>query len=211
MSIGKRMKNIKQAGETIVEVLLCVAVITFTLSIGYGLARRSQQTIRQAEERGQATQFAQQQIERFKQYLKTNSTITTKKSLPSDTGTILPNNADAGFCFYKDVSIHYVAGGIGSDVGPKNPICALNVSGEFYCDPSAPQAGCPSAMTSSTVDSAGYIYRAGIAYFPPGGNFGAPGAKLNDQFYANSGVFSVGDTTNTQEFTVVTLPYRIHQ
>jgi len=199
-------KTFKQKGETIVEVLLAITVVMFTLSIGYNISRRSLKTIRKSEERAQSVQFAQQQIERFKQYLQIYPNVTTKKTSLGQAGTILPDG-HSGFCFYKDLTKKDVPTAVGVDDGTKNPICAVNSAGEFYCEQSGNPCG-GSAPSSVATDNAGYFYRAGIAYFPPAHNLGS---KLQDQFYALAGVFSVGDTANDLGFDVVTIPYRIHQ
>lgn len=199
--------NKMQTGETIVEVLLAITIVMFTLSIGYSISRRSLKTIRKSEERAQSVQFAQQQIERFKQYLQNNPGITTKKSTLDQANTIIPND-NSGFCFYKDLTkkdVPTAAGGV--DNGPKNPICAINSAGEFYCEQTSNPCGSVNP-TSDVTDNAGYFYRAGIAYFPPGHGLGY---AIQDQFYALAGVFSIGDSANELGFEVVTIPYRIHQ
>ncbi|MEK7603236.1 MAG: type II secretion system protein [Patescibacteria group bacterium] len=196
----------KQSGETIVEVLLAITVVMFTLSLGYGLSRRSLKAVRKSEERAQSVQFAQQQIERFKQYLQNNPTITTKKPATNG-GTPILTDGNSGFCFYDnpaipgaDISIRYVSTGSSA----KDPLCALNSSGQYFCEQASNPCG-STPPTSDQTDSAGYFYRAGIGYFPE------LGQAKQDQFYAAAGVFSVGDTANSLGFDVVTIPYRIHQ
>jgi type II secretory pathway pseudopilin PulG len=64
MFVMKLIKN--RRGDTIVEVLVAVAVVGFMLSISYRLANRSLQASRSAQERSEALKLAEQQLERLK-------------------------------------------------------------------------------------------------------------------------------------------------
>lgn len=57
------MIKLHQAGDTIVEVILVLAVLGLAISIAYSTANRSLQATRQAEENSQATALVQAQIE----------------------------------------------------------------------------------------------------------------------------------------------------
>lgn len=55
-----------QRGDTIVEVLLAIAVVSGVLGGAYVSATKSLNNNRQAQERGEATKFVESQIERLK-------------------------------------------------------------------------------------------------------------------------------------------------
>lgn len=56
-------RKLDQTGDTIVEVLIVLAVLGLALSISYATANRSLLNARQGEETAQATRYAQSQIE----------------------------------------------------------------------------------------------------------------------------------------------------
>ncbi len=62
------MRKLQQAGDTIVEVIIVLAVLGTAISIAYSTASRSLQATRQAEENSQATQLVQSQIESLRSY-----------------------------------------------------------------------------------------------------------------------------------------------
>lgn len=63
----KWLKN--QKGDTVVEVLLSVAVLSLILSISYGLANRSTMAVRASQERSEALKVNEAQQESLKTYL----------------------------------------------------------------------------------------------------------------------------------------------
>lgn len=67
-------KPLRQAGDTIVEVIVVLAVLGLAISISYATANRSLQATRQAEENAQATQILQGQIEALRSYATNTST-----------------------------------------------------------------------------------------------------------------------------------------
>lgn len=201
------VSRLRQKGDTIIEVLICMAIVSGSLATSYGIARKSLARVREAEERSQSVRLAEQQIERFKQYLKTNPNITTAPppAPPGKTSLISVSPDTAGFCVYNNGSIYRIPATIN---GPTDPHCALNTQGKFYCDPPAP-ALCSGALTTAAVNAAGYNSTAAIVYLPVP-IFGADGNV--DQFYASSGRYTaVGDNTNARKFDVVVIPYRIRQ
>jgi type II secretory pathway pseudopilin PulG len=60
------MKRLNSSGDTIVEVLICLAIMGFTLGAAYSIANRSLLSIRDAQERGEATKYAEIQLERLR-------------------------------------------------------------------------------------------------------------------------------------------------
>lgn len=190
--------KLNQAGDTIIEVLICMAIVGFALSVCYGIAHRSLYTIRQAEEHSQSLQMAKGQIERFRAYLSSNSSASTNPASP--TFILDPNNY--GFCILNDKSGKLILNKVKND--PKDELCAVNQAGVFYCE----VFNCSPAPNRNTVDGNGYLFRAGIAYCHPPS---CPG-PVRDQFYALAGRYAVnGQTSNTEFFDVVSLQYRIHQ
>ncbi|MBP7807567.1 hypothetical protein KA047_03675 [Candidatus Saccharibacteria bacterium] len=55
-----------QVGDTIVEAMIAVMVITITIAGAYGVASRSLKAARQAQERGEALKLAEGQLETIK-------------------------------------------------------------------------------------------------------------------------------------------------
>lgn len=60
------MKKLNNLGDTILEVLLCITVISFVLGGAFVTSNRSLNVSRQAEERGEAIKLAEGQLERIK-------------------------------------------------------------------------------------------------------------------------------------------------
>lgn len=58
-------RRLTQLGDTIVEVLICMAIAGLALGLAYGTTRRSLNQIREAEERQEAVKLAEEQIERL--------------------------------------------------------------------------------------------------------------------------------------------------
>src|SRR5271170_6288790 len=69
MSINHSFRDLRQqAGDTIVEVLVVLAVLGLAISISYATANRSILDARQAQENSQATEYVQAQIENLRAY-----------------------------------------------------------------------------------------------------------------------------------------------
>ena len=227
MSIdSKRFRSrLPQNGDTIVEVLICLAVVGFSLTLSYSLSRASLRKVRDAEERQQSTQMAQTQIERLKGFLAAHTDIKTYATSSGDTMWLLnPTgvttvtqvpanviNAPPGFCLYKDLRIRLT-------LDPQDPYCAASWTGDMYCD-IIPDPCTADGLTKETVNDAGYPFRVGIVYpakysmlaIAP---FGPPtySPLKDDEFYATAGRLQVGgDGTNGEHYSAVGIPYRIHQ
>lgn len=94
-------------GDTILEVLLSVAVLSLILSTTFALANRSTQANRQAAERGEASRIAQSQMEKLKLYL----------SVPQ--ASIPPQNTF--FCI-NDTADQYIDLGSGAPIDPNGDV-----------------------------------------------------------------------------------------
>jgi type II secretory pathway pseudopilin PulG len=75
-----RLKARSESGDTIVEVMVVLAVLGLAIGIAYATANRSLLDISQAEENAQATNYAQSEVENLR-YL-----APTSVSNPSDPG-----------------------------------------------------------------------------------------------------------------------------
>jgi Tfp pilus assembly protein PilV len=64
--------NIK--GDTIIEVLVCLAVLGFAMTVAYSISTRNLQVIRQSQERAEALKIAEGQIETLKSLQQSNPT-----------------------------------------------------------------------------------------------------------------------------------------
>jgi len=60
------MKRLNNSGDTIVEVLICLAIMSTVIGGAYAVASRSLGGIRQAQERAEATKYAETQLERIR-------------------------------------------------------------------------------------------------------------------------------------------------
>jgi Tfp pilus assembly protein PilV len=67
MFIKKLLKNSK--GDTIVEVLLSIATLSLVLTVSYALTNRNSQYIQQSQERSEAQNISEQQLELLRDYL----------------------------------------------------------------------------------------------------------------------------------------------
>lgn len=86
------MRIRSQRGDTIMEVLICIAILSLILGAAYSLTVKSQSANLQAQERGVATNLVNKQLENLRGYV--------------DANTKLP--ADPYFCLYE---------GTGTDAG----------------------------------------------------------------------------------------------
>lgn len=62
----KSSRTVRQRGDTIVEVLICVAIVSMILGGAYVTARRSSQGIRNSQEHAEALKLVQSQLEQIK-------------------------------------------------------------------------------------------------------------------------------------------------
>jgi type II secretory pathway pseudopilin PulG len=73
------LKNkINQAGETIVEVLICTAILSLGFTSAFLISNQSTVTTRQNEAKYQAQLYAQQQINLLKNYVNTSNGVRSR-------------------------------------------------------------------------------------------------------------------------------------
>lgn len=109
-----------QRGDTIMEVLISVAVLSLVLTSSFALANRSTQGNRQAAERSEALKIAQAEMEKLKLYLSTPDA-----TLPA---------AGSYFCMNDDASALIVFfGAPAQDLSSGyRPECTPTTPGDLY-------------------------------------------------------------------------------
>lgn len=100
----------REKGDTIVEVLIAISVVSMVLGGAYVTTNRSLLATRAAEERGNALKLAESQIEQLKGIANSNQADTIFGS-----GTPMP------FC---------ISGVSGAVVSATNPDCKVNAGGQ---------------------------------------------------------------------------------
>ncbi|HEV2402735.1 MAG TPA: hypothetical protein VGS08_00900 [Candidatus Saccharimonadales bacterium] len=107
-----------QLGDTIVEVLIAVSIVSLILGGAYVISNNSLHATRDAQEHAQAVQLLQGQIEGLKSVIATESS-----ALP----TIFPSTSNSGpFCITSTAGSLSVS--IATPGAPNNP-CQLNSAG----------------------------------------------------------------------------------
>lgn len=104
MFISQKIKTMRQRGDTIVEVLIAIAVISLVLGGAYVTTNRSLRATRSAQERGNALKLVESQLEQLKGLIATDGTAVYAATSP--------------FCIYNN-AIAYAASGN----------CTVNTSG----------------------------------------------------------------------------------
>lgn len=118
------MKKLYNTGDTIVEVLIAITIISSVLGVAYATMNRASQNARQAQERGVATKLLESQAESLKAKATDNTTAVTVFNVLSNAFCI--DNAfaikpfDSGFVYTDDFSA-YVA-----------KDCAVDETGSTY-------------------------------------------------------------------------------
>ncbi len=85
------MKRLHDRGDTIVEVLLAIAVVSAVLGAAFASSNQSLTGTRQAQERGEATKFVESQLERL-------------KAAASDSASLV--FSQTSFCLDDDLMLH---------------------------------------------------------------------------------------------------------
>jgi prepilin-type N-terminal cleavage/methylation domain-containing protein len=100
-------RTLSERGDTLVEVLIAIAVISLILGGAFVTTNRNLQNTRQAQERGNAQKLVESQIEQLKNVIATNPT------------SIFGSGAPASFCINA----------VGAVVASSNAACAVNAAG----------------------------------------------------------------------------------
>lgn len=103
----------RQAGDTIVEVLIAVAIVSLVLAGSYAMVSKSTAATQNTQERSQAQQLVKAQIELLRNYYSVN------------------NTAFSGRCFGTDGSVKTVAGDC-IDNSPAQYQLAISPTGDTY-------------------------------------------------------------------------------
>lgn len=109
----RQVRSRRERGDTIVEVLIAVAVIALVLAGAYVATNRSLLASRSSQERVNALKLAESQIEQIK-----GLAASQPASLFTASG---PNASPNPFCIAKSS---------GQPVAANNPACAVDVSGD---------------------------------------------------------------------------------
>lgn len=105
-----------QRGDSIVEVIIVLAVLSLALSIAYATSNQSLLATRQAQENSQATEILRSQLETLRSYTAVDSTsanyIFRATKFCIDSGGAVKDIIPAGPCTQRnlyDIAIQYVA------------------------------------------------------------------------------------------------------
>jgi len=109
------IKTLKQRGDTIIEVMVCLTILGLAITGAYRIATRSLAQMQDAQERAEALYIAEEQIERIKQSLAGNA--------PTPTDNVLPRTSGTAFCIRRDLTLLVVS-------GPKD--CTSDTNPNYY-------------------------------------------------------------------------------
>lgn len=118
----KRWHNFWERGDTLVEVLIAIAVVSLVLGGAYVTTNRSLIATRAAEERGNALKLAESQVEQLKGLAKTNPDAIFGSATP------MP------FCISSTTGVPIIATNAGCQVGASGeptttqPVYSLSVN-----------------------------------------------------------------------------------
>ncbi len=156
------IRKVGQRGDTIIEVLFAIAVLSVTIVGAYGVASRSLQAARQAQERGEALKIAEGQLETIK--------AITSSSSKEDDSEIFPDPDDESkiFCLQGITRVEFGGPGWSTrpDINADNldgypPEC---VDGFYHTSISATKIGDPEG------DIQRYQFTVTVRWFKVGGN-----------------------------------------
>lgn len=121
----RRLKH-NSRGDTIVEVMIAVTVLTLIIGTGYAIATRSLKGARQAQEHAEALKLAEGQVEKLKARVVSNNNdiFSQPRGFCMDsTGAPVLNNNPAPTAATPDNFGAYVAS---CKVNPNNAVCATS-------------------------------------------------------------------------------------
>lgn len=84
-ALMNRLASRRERGDTIVEVLIAIAVVSLILGGAYVTTNRSLQATRGAQERAVALKLGESQIERLKALMSSSSTASSVMAVPTGT------------------------------------------------------------------------------------------------------------------------------
>ena len=199
------LRRMRQTGDTIVEVLICLAIIGGTLTISYSVARRSLFQIRSSQERQEMLGLAQTQIERVKQYIAVNGI----SGIPvAPTPFCIEELSDAAHTLFVRKDTDAIP-------DPRNTVCAVNGAGEYWNggntydnagsrdDTNLRHNTTASLPVVEAVDVK-FPYRAAMLYRKDSSTL----SKTVNEFYAFGGRYGAGGYGNSANFSIVPLMYR---
>lgn len=202
MSRLAELRKLAERGDTIVEVLVCLAIIGSTLTISYGLARRSLQQVRDAQERQEMTTISQGELERLHRFIDKNNSKRTD-FIDSATGLGLI------FCIDENLKLRVMT----PPLDAHDTTCAVNSAGDYLSIMDG-NYGKKTQPFTGIVDQT-YPYRSTIVFvptvLPSSGN--PSDDKLSD-FYVISGRYGVaghgadGPLVTGGSINIVPLMYR---
>lgn len=133
------MNKLNTRGDTIVEVLISIAVVSFVLGAAYVSANRSLQGSRQAQERAEATKLSEAQLERLQ--------IAAEKHPTGDPES--PFGGGTAFCIADDLT---------------TPDLASTPPADFQTDnlSSPPPSGRYPDTCKFSLNNGGYYYFASV-------------------------------------------------
>lgn len=95
------MKTFNEHGDTIVEVLVVLAIVSFAIILSYSTANRSLADARQSEENSYATELAQSQVEQIRGMVDRSNPNNSSEGNPDDLSGLdsaEPSPYSAPFC-----------------------------------------------------------------------------------------------------------------
>ncbi len=115
------MMRLSQRGDSIVEVIIVLAVLSLALSIAYATSNQSLLATRQAQENSQATEILRSQLETLRSYAaypptSPNNIFRTPDYCIATNGNVMLTTDPA--CYQRNlyrVAINYVVGGTSQD------------------------------------------------------------------------------------------------
>jgi type II secretory pathway pseudopilin PulG len=175
----------RERGDTIIEVMICMAVAGAAISAAYSISSRSLNRVRQSQERTESLKLAEQQLERLKKVAKDNpgkytvagGTFNFYRITASPSDLRLPPLPQYQvFCIDASLSLQ----------GPLNAGDLKNEANNTCREP-------------SPYDR----YKSGIVY---------DAASSENKFYIFSGRLTVNpsESSNANQFDVVPIMYRMH-
>jgi prepilin-type N-terminal cleavage/methylation domain-containing protein len=125
-----RLRKLAQRGDTIIEVLISIAVVSLILGGAFATTRRSQEGVRDSQEHSQALKLVESQLEQL-------------RADATKTGNVF--TAGTPFCMYNNAPV--------STVGPTGSNCIQNDSGQ----PSGTQPTYALSVTRTTSNG-GFLF-----------------------------------------------------